>query len=155
MRIFLYLLVTVLLSACGFAQNPDPPKFSMKLDSKAFSPGATVKGSFFVEFAPGLHGYQNPPNKDFLNPISVMAKSKGIKLTPKYPKGELITMANEETPTAVYKGKVEIPFTLVLPKKAGKHKLEFELQYQQCDDHNCWPPATSKLTFDVVVKKTR
>ncbi|MGF1954233.1 protein-disulfide reductase DsbD domain-containing protein, partial [Lactococcus lactis] len=88
---------------------------------------ATLK----VKFAPGLHGYQNPPTDKFQIPISVSA-GKGTTLSKvSYPKGVMRKAGGDTTESAVYEGEITIKVAIKVPTGAGAHDLNLVLNYQQ------------------------
>jgi DsbC/DsbD-like thiol-disulfide interchange protein len=116
-------------------------------------PGKVLTGYVTITFSEGLHGYQNPPSKDYLIPVSVSITTKGAKLKPiKYPAGQDETVGGETKPVRVYEGTVKIPVSLTVPKKAGKLKLDFMVHYQQCNQQNCFPPSDVAVSVPVTVK---
>lgn len=133
------------------SQEQTPPKLTVKVSTDKVKPGATVKGVATVEFAEGLHGYQNPPLKDYQIPVKLESDTKGITIKPAYPKGEVLEVAGDQA--AVYHGKVEIPFTFVAPKTVGASTVKVKFSYQQCNDSNCWPPSAVSATVKVTVAK--
>ena len=139
MRLALCLSVFAFLMA-AFAQEPaDPPKVELKLDSKRGVPGGTLKGKVLVTFAPGWHGYQNPPKNEFEIPLKVDSGTKDLKLKATYPKGEPKEFAG--TKTMAYGGTVTIPIVLSLPQKKGVFPFKLEVSYQQCNESSCLPPG--------------
>ena len=143
----------IALSSSWLFQDPpaEPAKVELKLPIKSGAPGATLKGKFLVTFAPGWHGYQNPPTREYEIPLKVETKTKGVSLKVQYPKGEMKSFAGAQT--AMYEGTVELPFTLTLPKAAGVVSVKFDVNYQQCNSSSCLPPETLSLAEKVTVKK--
>lgn len=148
-----FLIAAVALGAAGLMgagfQLPDPPQFAAKLAPGKITPGATVKGTATITFAPDLHGYQNPPTLDYQIPVKLESATKGLAIKPTYPKGVVKTLMGEES--AVYEGKVEIPFTFKAQTKPGTYTLDLKMSYQQCNDQNCFPPdsLTAKIRYTV------
>ena len=77
-----------------------PPRVSLKLEKTTAKPGEEVKGTVTAVFAPGLHGYQNPPSKDYMLPVKVSAGEGTALKSVNYPKGHLEMAGGEEA--AVY-----------------------------------------------------
>jgi thiol:disulfide interchange protein DsbD len=153
MRRAIPVLAAFLLGLPVFAQESqaEPAKVELKLDSKVVAPGGTVKGKVLVTFAPGWHGYQNPPMRDYEIPLKVESKTKGITLKASYPKGQMKDFMG--APTAMYEGTVTIPIVLTMPKTLGTYALKLDVSYQQCDDSSCLPPQTTSVAEKLVVKK--
>lgn len=127
------------------------PKVTVKWDKKALIAGSKITGTVRVEFEPGMHGYQNPPLKEYQIPIK-LSTAKAFLLTAKYPKGEVKVFNGEEA--AVYAGVIEIPITITLPKKVGTHKLSLTLDFQECNDSTCYPPGSLVVEQSLkVIKK--
>lgn len=131
-------------------QGADPPTVSFKMAGTTAAPNGKVKGEVVVNFAAGMHAYQNPPTKDYMIPVVVASETKGITLQASYPKGEMKELLGEMC--AVYEGRVVIPFTATVPKKEGKYTLKIKVSYQQCNDNACFPPGTVFVTTPVTVK---
>lgn len=142
--------MTTLLALAVMAVQ-EPAEFKIELP-KMVKPGAVVKAKAHVTFVDGWHGYQNPPSDPYQNPVKLKLDTKGYKLTKvTYPKGVMKDFGG--TPTAVYEGTVTILFEFVAPKKVGSHPLAFTVDYQQCNDSTCLPPADTKAKATLVVKK--
>jgi len=139
-----------LMGAVALAWAQAPPTASLKVGSQAVKPGASFDATVSVTFAENLHGYQNPPTEDFMVPVSVASSTKDFTLkSAKYPKGVVKKAGGMDA--AVYEGTVQIPITLVAPKKAGAYTLKLDVKYQQCDENNCFVPGTISATAKVKV----
>ncbi len=116
------------------------------------APGAEVKVELMMTFAPGWHGYPNPPTIEYQTPVDLQPekdKYKIVKVT--YPAGtDYVDMAGESY--KVYENTVYIPFTMKMPETKGEHKLKLNISYQQCDATGCLPPTTMEAPFTVTVK---
>lgn len=133
-------------------QAPDP-KVELKLDAKQAAPGGMIKGKVVVTFAPGWHGYQNPPKNDFEIPLKVESATKDLKVKATYPKGTQKPFMGEAT--MMYEGTVTIPIVLTLPKKKGEYPFKLEVSYQQCDDSSCLPPDKVVVSEKVSLKAAK
>lgn len=143
------LLLGFALATAPLAQ--EAPIAKLKLPAKV-TPGSVVKGTLTMTFADGWHGYQNPPSDPYQNPVTIALATKGFKLSKvTYPVGIIKDFAG--TKTAVYEGEITIPFEFVAPKKTGKLALTFKLDYQQCNENSCLPPASMTLKGTVDVAK--
>ena len=131
--------------------SAEPARVELKLPVKVGAPGALLKGKVLVTFAPGWHGYQNPPTREYEIPLKIETKAKGVALKVQYPKGEMKDFAGAQT--AMYEGTVEVPFTLTLPKTAGVVSVKFDVNYQQCNSSTCLPPESLTVTEKLTVKK--
>src|SRR5687767_16028688 len=113
------------LSAVVFCQAAPKAELVLPKTAKA---GTVVKGMLKLTFEPGLHGYQNPPTKDYMIPVRVESGIKGLKVVPKYPKGEITEVAGEQA--AGYEGHVQIPVLITMPKKAGPLVVKLAVSFQ-------------------------
>lgn len=132
------------------AQDNTPPKVTLKSLPKTAKPGQVVKAIVVVEFAEGLHAYQNPPTADYEIPLQVACGTKGIAVKAKYPKGAVKNVNGAES--AVYEGLVEVPIALTMPKRAGKQSIKLTVSYQQCNESTCFPPGKVQIEAKVDVK---
>lgn len=135
----------------ALSQPNDPPKASLKLAKMSAMVGEQIAGTVRIEFADGLHGYQNPPSEQDSIPVSVSLKSGGFQLVSvTYPRGELKEVGGATKPVAIYSGAIEI--LIVIKATASRQKeIEFEIGYQQCTDEKCYPPESLSITSGMVV----
>lgn len=117
--------------------------------------GGTCEIVVLVNVDDHWHIQANPPNPDYLIPTEVTFKSKlGVTLTEtKYPKGQLFKSDGVEA--MVYEGEVAIRGTLKIPEKAGGQtdEMEISIKYQACEEKECLPPKTIKLTGRLAAAK--
>ena len=59
-------LVSMLVFSGSLLAQDVPPVASLKFTGSSAKPGETVKAILTIKFAPGLHGYQNPPSRSRL-----------------------------------------------------------------------------------------
>lgn len=146
-KIFLSTIFAV--GAMAFAQDNTPPTIKLVLPKSAKA-GSVVKGTVKVKFAPGLHGYQNPPTRSYLVPVSVKSDTKGVSLEKaRYPKGIMKESLGDTL--AVYEGEVSIPVELKITSK-GQVKVVLDINYQQCNDNACFNPTSAKVSQTIAVK---
>lgn len=126
------------------------PSVTFKLVPNVAAPGAKVTGQVVVKFAEGMHGYQNPPTKDYMIPVTVASATTGVVVKPSYPAGVTRTLMGEEA--AVYEGAVTIPVAITAPKKPGKVNVKVKVGYQQCNETSCFPPQSVTLGITLTVK---
>ncbi|MBI3721177.1 MAG: thioredoxin family protein [Fimbriimonas ginsengisoli] len=114
---------------------------SVALATTKVKPRAVATGVAKITFAPGLHGYQNPPSESYLIPV-------GLKIDPpftlagvKYPAGVDATVGGADKPVKTYSGTIAIPFSFRAPQSGGKQPLRLRVTYQQCDETTCYPPS--------------
>src|SRR5512142_2997454 len=92
--------------AVATAQTPQVT-VQFSLSQKAAVAGSKVKGIVKVSFPAGLHGYQNPPSKDYMIPLVVKANAKDPKLASvAYPKGVARKPAGGKGEARVYEGTI-------------------------------------------------
>lgn len=133
-----------------------PPKATLKLTSTTVKPNDLIKGSVTLTFAPGLHGYQNPPSLDYQIPVTIKVSGKDFTaMKVKYPEGKDFRMEGEAVPSKVYEDVVEFPFEVRAPKKSGTFELPIRVDYQQCDESSCFPPGVVQLKVKVQVKSSK
>jgi Disulphide bond corrector protein DsbC len=83
--------------------------------------------------------------------VSLSAKNKLEKVKVDYPAGEEMKDPTDGKTIRVYEGKTTIKVALTRPKVDGKFAgdpIEVTIKYQVCDDKQCLPPKTVKLTVD-------
>lgn len=139
----------ILKSAAPVIQDA---KVEWKLDARPVVAGQPIRGTVIVTFSEGLHGYQNPPTRDYMIPVSVSTSVKGWAVAAKYPKGTPMKVGGEEEPSAVYEGRLEIPVELKGPAKAGSVSVPIVVRYQLCNATACFAPETVEVRVQVVVK---
>lgn len=147
-------LIALAMSSIGLLgsnQVPEQPLMKVRMISKAIAPGATVKAELTIEFAPGLHGYQNPPMRDYEIPVTVKEGPGSPKVKPVYPPGHEIDFAGAKT--MAYEGTVVIPFTFSAPKKVGPASAQIVVTTQQCNEGNCFPPQNQTIAIQYSVVK--
>lgn len=126
------------------------PTIAFSLENSSAKPGAKVKGKVTVTFQPGLHAYQNPPTESWMIPLSV--SGRGVKvLSVDYPKGVKRAVGGAPDLAATYEGPVQIPVTIEAPSKAGEQTIELKVEYQQCDEENCFPPQSKTVSVKLSV----
>lgn len=133
--------------------QPAEPKIELKLASDSVRRGGELAGTVVVTFAPGVHGYPNPPGRDYEIPLEVKSIVRTMLLSHvAYPKGKEIDFAGSKT--LAYEGRVEIPFKArIRTKQAGPFAGSIEVSYQQCDDSACYPPSSQVIPVRVTLTK--
>lgn len=126
----------------GRQDGAEKPTVVVKFPKFVGNKGGKLNGLVSVEFAPGMHGYQNPPSDKFSIPVSVNVVSKGFRLvTAKYPAGSDLKLEGSDKPQKIYEGTVQIPVVVGLPKRPGVYTLKLAVHYQQCSGNMCGPPG--------------
>lgn len=148
------IILTSLLAATVLTPvQADAPMVSLKLSGTEAEAGQLVTGTVTVTFAPGLHGYQNPPSEDYMIPVAVSSAtetSKVILIT--YPVGVPATVGGETKPAMTYEGTIDIPVLVRIPNEIGEQTVSVSVRYQQCNDSACFPPGRAKADAKVLVK---
>ncbi len=149
MRRVLPFLVLLLASVIALGQDV-PPKVVFTTEKATYKPGEDIKGTVTATFGPGLHGYQNPPSKDYMLPVQVKPGDGTIVKSVNYPAGHMEIAGGEEA--AVYSGTVSFPVVIAAPAKTGKVTLNVGFFYQQCDASTCYIPNTIPVSADVTIE---
>lgn len=123
-----------------------PPTASIIGLDGTLGAGKQYPATVVLEFAEGLHGYQNPPSIKDLIPVTVSGKSVVEVL---YPKGEMMLAGGIEA--AAYEGRVEILVAFRAPDEPGEHTLRLAVGYQQCNEVLCFLPDEFEVTAQIVV----
>ncbi len=117
---------------------------------------ATVRVDCRVD--PGFHINSNKPNNDLLKPTVLKLDAPNDivigKLT--YPPGRDMTFAflpNEKL--NVYTGDFRVTALVTTARtiSPGRYRVHGALQYQACDNRQCYPPKQVPVDFDVSVRK--
>ncbi|MFW5697449.1 MAG: protein-disulfide reductase DsbD domain-containing protein [Fimbriimonadaceae bacterium] len=151
---FSLFLTLALLAGIAFGQIPEPD-VSFELTERQASPSETVDGQVVLVFSPGLHGYQNPPSKDYMIPVAVTAGNGTTLASVTYPKGKGLPVGGETEPVPVYSGRTVIPVKIEAPDEAGSHAVNLKVRYQQCDDLMCYRPMTVDVTATLTVQASQ
>jgi|SRR5579862_1592179 len=145
------MLPLIALLAAQAANTPPTAVLSLP---KQVASHATFDAKLALTFAPGLHGYQNPPSDQFEIPVTVkLVKGDARLVSVKYPKGTDMTMAGDSKPTRVYTGTVPILVHLTAGTKGGE--LVLQVDYQQCNEASCYPPAQVRAKANLAVGKKK
>jgi len=150
---FLLSLVFALLACPLFAQAP-PPQISVHLGEAKLKPGQLAKATVKVKFAPGLHGYQNPPSEDYMIPVTVTGLEGVQVVSVHYPPGHGAKIGGSATEVMTYSDEIEIQVYFRAPKKVGAGKVSLNVMYQQCNDDSCFPPGNAQVNASYSVNGT-
>lgn len=145
------MMITTLTALLATAQLAEAPKAQLTLTQTEAVAGSLVKGTVSLTFAPGLHGYQNPPSEDYMIPVAIKSVEGATKLSVRYPAGHAAAVGGELNPVMTYSGTVEIPVLVRIPEVTGTHEFKIAVGYQQCNDQACFPPGTITVTGSVNV----
>ena len=150
MRLFITICVAFLAAALTFAQDI-PPTASIQVNAEKVSPGEEFKVDVTVSFAPGLHGYQNPPTKDYMIPVSLSGGDGTEIVDVVYPTGTMEMVAGEMA--ATYGGVVVFTATVLAKETPGKHQAQIVVNYQQCNETMCFRPDSITADFQYQVEE--
>lgn len=97
-----------------------------------------------LDIAPGWHLYANPVDHEDLESGAVVVKVANANANITYPPGKVV---NDKTlgKYKIYENKITIRAT-VDRDISEANPLDVSVRLQSCDDKNCLPPATVKLT---------
>jgi DsbC/DsbD-like thiol-disulfide interchange protein len=148
------LIIVALLAAVAVSQAPKPT-VTVSAPPKSVVAGSKLSLTLTVTFAPGFHGYQNPPATEYEIPVEVKVDGKEFKaIKVNYPPGVDASVGGSEKSTKAYEGTIKIPVLVQVPAKLGMKDLKFIVSYQLCDETSCFPPDQVLKTVKVnVVKK--
>ncbi len=138
--ILISIVAASLIANGALFQEPEEPKISVNLISKAIAPNAMVKANVTIEFGYEMHAYANPPMHNHELPVKIDSNLPASKFRVTYPKGVEIDFLGEKT--LAYEGKVEIPITFQASTKPGLNSIFVKVFYQQCNKTACFPPRT-------------
>ncbi|MEZ5162825.1 MAG: hypothetical protein R2688_03545 [Fimbriimonadaceae bacterium] len=144
-------LTSLLAATVLNTAQADAPTVSLTLNSPEAEAGQLVPGTVTVTFAPGLHGYQNPPSEDYMIPVAVSAGSEASKvLLISYPDGVPATVGGETKPAMTYEGTVEIPVLVRIPSEAGEQIVSVMKPggISEMNESACFPDAQSRSAGD-------
>ncbi len=146
-------LLLALASVTVVAQAP-PPQIRIEMPSTKLRPQQLAVALVKITFAPGLHGYQNPPSEDYMIPVTVSAAEGMEVVAIDYPAGHGAKIGGSATEVMTYSGEVTIRVLFRVPKKAGASALSLNVMYQQCNDDSCFPPGNASLRGGITVAGT-
>jgi hypothetical protein len=138
------------------AQKRGPQLTVEPIDTITVARGGWARLTLQLELNRGYHVNSHWPSEDYLLPTTVrLSPQQGImivKIT--YPKGEVMKFrfaGNDHL--SVYTGRFRVTAEVRAERDAGlgRQRVHGEVRYQACDDHQCFPPKSTLLHFDVRV----
>jgi len=131
-----------LATAGGVKRSDSVVKVKAKLD-KAAPPGKAVV-VVSLDIQPGWHLYANPVGNEDFESNRVVVKVAGVDANIDYPAGKVLKDAKLGS-FNIYENKVEIRATVDrVPTEANP--LQLTVRLSSCDDKECLPPSTVKLS---------
>ena len=141
------------------AQGPNITVTSLTA-TDGFHPGITGHIAVQVKLGAGWHVNAHTPKDEFLIPtVLTLEAPEGATVTQTvYPEPVSITLVGTNEPLAVYGGQFVVGIEIVLADgvQPGALNIEGKLQYQACDNKQCYAPKTIPISIPLkVVPKTQ
>jgi len=139
------------------AEQPvkDHVKARVFLPVDKLTAGSSTRFAVVLEVENGWHINANPAGPDFAIPTTVKVKAEhGTEAGEiDFPKGHALDIAGLDEPFQVYEGRVVLFGSLKVPAEAARRTEEVtvEVKFQACNDQQCLPPKTAKLTGKIPV----
>ncbi|MCH7903141.1 MAG: thioredoxin family protein [Armatimonadetes bacterium] len=150
MKRIVIVLLAAFAAAYAFGQDIPEPKIELLIPDPSVNAAGEVAGTVRITFAPGYHGYQNPPTDAMTLPVEI----KQVDGTPikfiSYPTGAMKMFAGDLH--AMYVGQTDFPVVFDASGMAGDVTFKVDVFYQQCDELNCFMPTTVPLALTVALK---
>ena len=125
------------------------------LETDAAHAGGVVRIAALVKLAEGWHVNAHEPLDKFLIPTALELEApEGMAIREiVYPEPETITFEATSEKLAVYGGEFAIGVEAALSEslQPGSYALEGALQYQACDDKQCFPPKSAPVSLEIEV----
>ncbi len=119
-------------------------------------PGSTVRGKIILDIPDGLHVNSSKPKSEYAIPTSVNIIAQGLRpVSVDYPDGTDRKFQFSKDELNVYEGKVEIPFSIAVPRRFRGSKLAIKavVQYQACTEEVCYAPKSARLMLTAAVRR--
>ena len=146
--LFLFLLITFQIAYAGNSDNAIAELSASSLKEK-ITAGDTLFINVKVTLQKGWHINSNQPEEDFLIPTKLTVKTDSTISTCQiiYPAAEKIQSDLTEKPLMVFNSGAVIKCSLIIPPAFKEKKLtvNFELEYQACNNKTCSAPETAAL----------
>jgi thiol:disulfide interchange protein DsbD len=117
--------------------------------------GSKFEAAVVMEIPAPFHVNARKPSEDYLRPTLLTLK-RTAGLTPgavSYPPPESKRFPFSQKPLLVYEGRLvlRVPVTVARTAKPGATRLQGEIQYQACNDKQCFMPRTRPVTIPVII----
>ena len=128
-------------------------------DKAKIKPGSTAKIAFLFNLERNWHINSNRPLDEFLVPtILTLDQMDAIEVEKIiYPEPKLVRLSFSEEPLSVFEGEflVGVEVKIKETEQPGiTVELPFSLRYQACDDKQCLPPKTLKISYKIDIENT-
>lgn len=118
-------------------------------------PGSTMRVALEVQLAEGWHVNAHEPLEDYLIPTALTFEERaGFEVeSVVYPEGHTFTFDFSEEPLLVYEENFLLGAVVAIDRdiSPGEYELKATLQWQACNDKQCWRPLETKTAFSVIV----
>jgi len=152
-------LVLVLLTAAGWAQEGRGPSVTMAPVDTVTAPRATqTMVTLDFRVASGFHVNSNTPKSEYLIPTALKLDLPTDIVLGKieYPEGQDVSFPfSPDEKLSVYSGDFSIKLAVhpLASVAVGKYVIHGVLRYQACDNAQCFPPKNLPVNIDVKVIK--
>jgi hypothetical protein len=142
------------------AQKRGPQLTVAPIDTITVARGGKAQLTLQLELNRGFHVNSHRPSEDYLLPTTVsLSPQEGIMIVKiAYPQGEVMKFhfAGSDH-LSVYSGRFQVTAEVRARRDAalGRQRVHGEVRYQACDDHQCFPPKSTPLHFDVLVVRPK
>jgi len=138
------------------AQKRGPQLTVEPIDTITVARGGKARLTLQLELNRGFHVNSHQPSEDYLLPTTVrLSPQEGIMIVKiAYPQGEVMKFRFAGSDhLSVYSGRFRVTAEVRARRDAalGRQRVHGEVRYQACDDHQCFPPKSTPLHFDVRV----
>jgi cytochrome c biogenesis protein CcdA len=156
----LIVVLTMAGGCAGLAQGLREPRLTTLAETDAAHPGSTIRLALRVSFDEGLHVQSNQPRDESLIPtrLWVLAPEGVTDRERVFPSVIDLPLPGFTEPVAVYPHAFVIGVALELDERLppGPLVIPARLQYQACDDRQCFPPRTIDTRWTIqIVPATR
>ncbi len=153
----LAIALAIVLPTAARAQLEGGPELTAEVyaETDGAHPGARLRLIAAVNVPEGWHINAHKPLEDFLIPTTLTVKPQhGISpIGTIYPEPESFQLKGSEEVMLVYSSQRLIGLVLDIPKamEPGEYMVNAFLEYQACNDTQCWPPSSLDITFSIRV----
>lgn len=150
-------ILVLLWPSVVLAETSGGPDLSIEVvgETEGVPAGATARMAVLVTIPEGWHINAHKPREDYLIPTELdILPAEGFAVGPRvYPEPSEHALQGAETPLLVYSGTFPIGFTIhaAASLAPGRYVLKAALQYQACNDTQCWMPTSLDIEMPVEV----